>query len=38
VSYDKYHGSFPAHNLPLCAIGAAMLLMGWNGFNCKHVL
>jgi Amt family ammonium transporter len=31
--YDKYHGEFPAHNIPLAAIGAAFLFTGWNGFN-----
>ena len=33
VGYDKYEGSFPAHNLPLAAIGAAMLAFGWGSFN-----
>jgi Amt family ammonium transporter len=27
-NFDKYHGEFPAHNLPLAAIGAGMLAVG----------
>jgi len=31
--YDKYHGEFPPSNLPMAALGAALLWMGWFGFN-----
>ncbi len=36
--YDKYHGEFPAHNIPLAAVGAAFLFTGWNGFNSGSAL
>jgi len=31
--FDKYHGEFPPSNLPMAALGAALLWMGWFGFN-----
>lgn len=33
AKYDKCHGEFPAHSLPLASMGAGMLLTGWLGFN-----
>jgi Amt family ammonium transporter len=36
--YDKYHGEFPPSNLPLACIGAALLYMGWFGFNAGSAL
>jgi len=31
--FMKYHGEFPPSNLPMAALGAALLWMGWFGFN-----
>ena len=36
--FEKYHGEFPAHNIPLAAIGTALLWMGWYGFNAGSAL
>jgi Amt family ammonium transporter len=36
--FDKYHGEFPPSNLPLACVGAAMLWMGWFGFNAGSAL
>lgn len=32
-NFDRYHGEFPSSNLLLSAIGAALLWVGWFGFN-----
>uniref|UniRef100_A0A7S0W7E8 Ammonium transporter n=1 Tax=Hemiselmis tepida TaxID=464990 RepID=A0A7S0W7E8_9CRYP len=31
--FASFHGEYPPHNLPLAATGAALLWMGWFGFN-----
>mmetsp|Transcript_19946 Transcript_19946/g.45938 ORF Transcript_19946/g.45938 Transcript_19946/m.45938 type:complete len:494 (-) Transcript_19946:133-1614(-) len=31
--FFAFHGEYPPHNLPLAATGAALLWMGWFGFN-----
>jgi len=31
--FHHFHGEFPPSNLPLAAIGVALLWMGWFGFN-----
>eukprot|EP01112_Ceratiomyxa_fruticulosa_P000278 TRINITY_DN10266_c0_g1_i1.p1 TRINITY_DN10266_c0_g1~~TRINITY_DN10266_c0_g1_i1.p1 ORF type:complete len:445 (-),score=64.35 TRINITY_DN10266_c0_g1_i1:232-1566(-) len=36
--FDKYGGEFPPSNLPLAALGAALLFMGWFGFNSGSAL
>jgi Amt family ammonium transporter len=36
--FDKYHGEFPPSNLPMAAMGAALLWMGWFGFNAGSAL
>lgn len=38
VGFEKYHGEFPGSNLPFAAIGAALLWMGWFGFNAGSAL
>ncbi|KAM9982074.1 hypothetical protein ACTFIY_004377 [Dictyostelium cf. discoideum] len=36
--FEKYGGEFPPSNLPLATIGAALLWMGWFGFNAGSAL
>jgi len=36
--FELYRGDFPPSNLPLAAIGAAFLWMGWFGFNAGSAL
>lgn len=36
--FNKYHGEFPPSNLPMAALGAALLWMGWFGFNAGSAL
>eukprot|EP00294_Goniomonas_avonlea_P008923 CAMPEP_0114554996 /NCGR_PEP_ID=MMETSP0114-20121206/8512_1 /TAXON_ID=31324 /ORGANISM="Goniomonas sp, Strain m" /LENGTH=434 /DNA_ID=CAMNT_0001740089 /DNA_START=138 /DNA_END=1442 /DNA_ORIENTATION=- len=36
--YDRYHGEFPPSNIPLAAVGAAFLWLGWFGFNAGSAL
>ncbi|EGC31727.1 ammonium transport protein A [Dictyostelium purpureum] len=36
--FEKYGGEFPPSNLPLAVIGAALLWMGWFGFNAGSAL
>ena len=36
--WEKNNGEFPPHNIPLAAIGAALLFTGWNGFNAGSAL
>lgn len=36
--FEKYHGEFPPSNLPLAAVGAALLYVGWFGFNAGSAL
>lgn len=31
--FEKCHGEFPPHSVPLAAIGVAFLTTGWGGFN-----
>eukprot|EP00918_Siedleckia_nematoides_P044339 GHVU01096990.1.p1 GENE.GHVU01096990.1~~GHVU01096990.1.p1 ORF type:complete len:425 (-),score=31.59 GHVU01096990.1:470-1744(-) len=31
--FHQFHGEFPPSNLPLAAVGTALLWMGWFGFN-----
>jgi Amt family ammonium transporter len=36
--FDKYHGEFPPSNLPLAALGGALLWTSWFGFNAGSAL
>jgi len=36
--FDLFHGEFPPSNLPMAALGAALLWMGWFGFNAGSAL
>jgi len=38
VGFDKYDGEFPPSNLPLAALGAALLWTSWFGFNAGSAL
>ncbi len=36
--FDKYNGEFPPSNLPLAALGGALLWTAWFGFNAGSAL
>jgi Amt family ammonium transporter len=36
--FDKHDGEFPPSNLPLAVVGAALLWLGWFGFNAGSAL
>ena len=36
--FDKYNGEFPPSNLPLAALGGALLWTSWFGFNAGSAL
>jgi len=36
--FDQYHGEFPPSNLPLAALGGALLWTAWFGFNAGSAL
>jgi len=38
ANFDRFHGEFPPHSIPLAAVGASLLTMGWIGFNAGSAL